>query len=142
MSSEEHKALVRRWWEGLNQGNAAALIDEIYAADYVLHDPSLPEPVHGLAGVRAFIADVTSAFPDARCAVEDLVAEGDRVVQRVTFQGTQQGEFLGQPASGKPVSVWVIVVSRIAGGKIAEEWQLVDNLGLMQQLDVAPTPGE
>lgn len=140
MSVAEHKALARRWWDGLSEGTAAALIDEVYAADYVLHDPTLPEPVRGLEGVRAYIADVSAAFPDAHCTVEDLVAEGDRVVQRVTFQGTQQGAFLGQPASGKAVSVWAIVISRMAGGKIAEEWQLVDNLGFMQQLGAIPAP--
>lgn len=138
MSVEEHKTLIRRWWDGLSQGTAAELIDEVYAPDYVLHDPSLPEPVQGLEAVREFIAAVTAAFPDGRATVEDLIAEGDRVVQRVTFQGTHQGEFLGVPATSKPVSAWVMIISRMAGGKIAEEWQLVDVLGLMQQLGALP----
>ena len=138
MSTEEHKTLIRRWWDGLSQGNAAQLIDEVYAPDYVMHDPSLPEPVRGLDGVREFIAAVTAAFPDGRATVEDLVAEGDRVVQRVTFRGTHQAEFLGVPATGKEVTVWVMVVSRMAGGKVAEEWQLVDGLGMMQQLGALP----
>ena len=142
MSAAEHKALVRRWWDGLNQGNADELIDEIYAPEYVLHDPSLPEPVRGLAGVHEFIASVTESFPDAQTTIEDLVAEGDRVVQRVTFRGTHQGEFMGVPASGTEVSVWVVVISRIANGKIAEEWQLVDGLSLMQQLGLVPTGAE
>jgi steroid delta-isomerase-like uncharacterized protein len=138
MSTDEHKTLIRRWWDGLSQGNAAELIDEVYAPDYVLHDPSLPEPVQGLEGVHEFIAAVTAAFPDGQATVEDLVAEEDRVVQRVTYRGTHQGEFLGVPATGKAVSVWVMVISRIADGKIAEEWQLVDGLGLMQQLGALP----
>src|SRR5688500_11431749 len=128
MTAEAHKTLIRRWWDGLSQGNAIELIDEVYAPEYVLHDPSLPESVRGLEGVREFITSVSAAFPDARATVEDLVAEGDRVVQRVTFRGTQQGEFLGVPATGKQVAVWVMVISRMAGGKIAEEWQLVDGL--------------
>ena len=138
MSAEEHKALVRRWWDGLNQGNADELIDEIYAPDYVLHDPSLPQPVTGLHGIHEFIAAITAAFPDAHTTIEDLVAEGDRVVQRITFRGTHQGEFMGVPATGNEVSVWAVVVSRMAGGKIAEEWQLVDGLSLMQQLGAIP----
>lgn len=142
MSAEAYKSLIRRWWDGLSQGNAAELIDEVYAADYVLHDPSLPEPVRGLEGVREFITSVTAAFPDGRATVEDLVAEGDRVVQRVTFRGTHQGEFLGVPATGKQVAVWLMVISRMADGKIAEEWQLVDGLGLLQQLGALPDAEE
>jgi steroid delta-isomerase-like uncharacterized protein len=138
MSAEEHKRLIRRWWDGLSQGNAAELIDEVYAPDYVLHDPSLPEPVQGGEGVREFIAAVTAAFPDGQATIEDLIAEGDRVMQRVTFRGTHQGEFLGVPATGRTVSAWVMVISRMAGGKVAEEWQLVDGLGLMQQLGALP----
>ena len=90
--------------------------------------------VDGLEGVREFIASVTAAFPDGCVPVEDLIAEGDRVVQRVTFRGTHQGEFLGVPATGKVVSAWLMVISRVAGGRVAEEWQLVDSLGLMQHL--------
>jgi steroid delta-isomerase-like uncharacterized protein len=138
VSIDANKALARRWWEALNQGNAIDLIDEVYAADYVMHDPSLPEPVSGTDGVREFIASISAGFPDAHYTVEDLVAEGDRVVQRVTVRGTHQGEFLGVPATGTEVEVWLVVISRVAGGKIAEEWQLVDSLGLMQQLGVIP----
>ena len=138
MSEEAHAALLRRWWEGLNAGTAAELIDEVYAPDYVLHDPSEPAPVQGREGVRAFIADITAAFPEARVTLEDLVAAGDRVVQRATFHGTHRGEFQGIAATGKTVSVWVIVISRMADGQVAEEWQLVDTLGLLQQLGAIP----
>jgi len=88
--------------------------------------------------VREFIAAVTAAFPDGQSTIEDLIAEGDRVMQRVTFRGTHQGEFLGVPATGRTVSAWVMVIRRMAGGKVAEEWQLVDGLGLMQQLGAFP----
>lgn len=138
MSTESNKDLIRRWWDGLNSGDASSLVDELYATDYLLHDPSLPEPVRGLEGVHEFVASVVAAFPDARYTVEELIAEDDRVVQRVSVRGTHQGEFQGVPATGNEVSVWVIVISRIAGGKIAEEWQLVDSLGLMQQLGALP----
>jgi predicted ester cyclase len=88
--------------------------------------------------VREFIAAVTAAFPDGQATIEDLITEGDRVMQRVTFRRTHQGEFLGVPATGRTVSAWVMVISRMAGGKVAEEWQLVDGLGLMQQLGALP----
>jgi predicted ester cyclase len=88
--------------------------------------------------VREFIAAVTAAFPDGQATIEDLITEGDRVMQRVTFRRTHQGEFLGVPATGRTVSAWVMVISHMAGGKVAEEWKLVDGLGLMPQLAALP----
>jgi predicted ester cyclase len=92
----------------------------------------------GGEGVREFIAAVTAAFPDGQATIEDLITEGDRVMQRVTFRRTRQGEFLGVPATSRTVSAWVMVIRHMAGGKVAEEWQLVDGLGLMQQLGALP----
>jgi steroid delta-isomerase-like uncharacterized protein len=140
MSTEANKELLRRWWEALSQGNAVEVVDDFYAADYVLHDPSQPEPVRGLEGVRAFIGAITTGFPDMKTTIEDLLAEGDKVIQRVTARGTHQGEFQGIPATGKPVEIWVMVISRIANNKIVEEWQLADTLSMLQQLGVIPTP--
>lgn len=140
MSVEANKAILCRWWDAINQGNADAIIDEVYAADYILHDPSQPEPVVGTVGVREFIASVTTAFPDLQMTLDDLVGEGDRVVQRLTARGTHQGEFLGVPASGKEVNIWLMVISRMADGKIAEEWQMVDALTLLQQIGAVPVP--
>ncbi len=140
MSTEANKAIIRRWWEAINQGNADTIIDDIYTADYTLHDPSLPEPVVGTQGVHEFIANVTAAFPDLQMTMDDLVAEGDRVVQRLTARGTHQGEFLGVPASGKTITIWLLVISRMADGKVAEEWQMIDALTLMQQIGAVPIP--
>ena len=142
MSSEENKALVRGWWDAFNQKTAANTVEEFYAADYVLHDPSQPEPVRGVEGVRAFVAAIASAFPDVHCTIDDMLTDGDKVVQRVTARGTQQGEFQGIPPTGKSIEIWLIVISRIANGKIAEEWQLVDTLSMLQQLGVVPAPGQ
>ena len=71
----------------------------------------------------------------------DVVAEGDRVVIRKTFRGTQTGEFMGMPPTGKSISVGVIDIFRIAGGKIVEHWGLADMMGMMQQLGAMPAPG-
>lgn len=142
MSTEENKNLLRRWWEALNQRNALEIIDETYASDYVLHDPSLSEPVQGVQGVREFISAVIAGFPDAHYTIEDLIAEGDKVVQRLSVRGTHQGEFQGIPPTGKSAAVWLMVISRVANNKIVEEWQMVDSLGMMQQLGVIPAPGE
>ena len=138
-SVEANKAIIQRWWGAMNDGSAGAIIDEIYAADYILHDPTQPKPTIGTEGIREFIGMVTAAFPDLRMTLDDLVAEGDRVVQRLTARGTHQGEFFGVPASGNSIVVWLYVTSRIADGKVAEEWQLLDALSLMQQIGAVPT---
>jgi steroid delta-isomerase-like uncharacterized protein len=138
MSTEQNKEHIRRWFEALNEGTALDFIDETYAADYVLHDPSLAQPVRGVEGIRAFMSAVVTAFPDARFTVEELIAEGDKVVQRCSVRGTHQGEFLGIPPTGNQVAIPFMIITRFANGKIAEEWQLLDALGMMQQLGVIP----
>jgi steroid delta-isomerase-like uncharacterized protein len=138
MSTEQNKTLVGRWWEALDQGTALQMIGETYASDYILHDPSLPQPVHGVEGVRAFVTSVLAAFPDAQYTIEELIAENDKVVQYITVRGTHQAEFQGIPATGRQISVWIMVISRIANGKIVEEWQLFDALGMLQQMGVIP----
>jgi steroid delta-isomerase-like uncharacterized protein len=138
MSTEENKNVVRRWWESLNQGTALDRIDETYASDYILHDPSLPEPVQGVEGVREFITSAVTAFPDARYTIENLVAEDDKIVQHISVRGTHQAEFQGIPATGKQIAVWIMVISRIANGKVVEEWQMFDALSMLKQMGVIP----
>ena len=82
-----------------------------------------------------------SAFPDFKATIDDLVAEGDKVVIRQTWTGTHKGEFMGVPPTGKSVSFGVIDILRIAGGKVVEHWGLMDSMSLMQQLGASPTPG-
>jgi steroid delta-isomerase-like uncharacterized protein len=140
MATTENKNLVLRWWEAMNQGNALEIVNEIYASDYVLHDPTLPGPVRGAQGVREFVSMVMTGFPDAHYTLEDLISAEDRVVQRISVRGTHQGVFQGIPPTGKRVDLWLIVISRVANNKIVEEWQMVDALSMMQQLGVIPTP--
>ncbi len=83
-----------------------------------------------------------SAFPDLQATVEDQVAEGDKVASRFTFRGTHRGELAGIPPTGNQVEVTGIVISRIEGGKGAEDWSNYDALGMMQQLGVVPPPGQ
>lgn len=138
MSTQDNKDLVRRWWEALNQRTAPQIIDETYASDYILHDPSLAEPVQGVDGVREFVTSVLAAFPDAHYTIESLIGEGDRVAQQISVRGTHKAEFQGIPATGKTIAVWVMVISRIANGKIVEEWQMFDALGMLKQMGVIP----
>jgi steroid delta-isomerase-like uncharacterized protein len=140
--SEENKVLARRVADDIvNPGNVDA-VDEIYAPDYVLHDPSTPEDVHGVEGIREFYETVFNAFPDTEISIEELIAEGDKVVTRWTSRGTHQGEFMGLPPSGKRVEVAGVTISRIEGGKIVEDWEFTDALGMMQQLGAIRAPGQ
>jgi len=80
-----------------------------------------------------------AAFPDWRHTIEDMIAEGDKVVARMTVQGTHKGDFLGVPASGKEVVFTNICIFRITSGKIMESWQEIDMMSVMQQLGVMPS---
>jgi steroid delta-isomerase-like uncharacterized protein len=140
--SEENKALVRRVFEEvINQGNLD-LVDEVYAPDYAYHEPGIPELPPGPEGFKQLASMYRSAFPDVHITVEDIIAEGDKVVARFTARGTHQGELMGIPPSGNRIEVSGININRISGGKIAEEWENFDALGLMQQLGAIPSPEE
>ena len=138
MSTEENKALVRRQAELFQEfwrtGNAAVL-DEVIAPDFVNHTPGIPPD---LAGMKAAMPMFRTAFPDLTIQAEDLVAEGDKVVLRITNRGTHQGELMGIPPTGRPILISEIHIYRIADGKIVERWGVWDQLGMMQQLGVIP----
>ena len=137
MSTEENKALVRHGYEELNKGNLARL-DEGFAANVVVHAPGGQE-AHGLEEGKRLIIKLWRAFPDHHETVDDMVAEGDKVVTRVRWTGTHQGEFQGIAPTGKQVTLKAITIYRIVGGKIVEVWEEADILGLMQQLGVIPS---
>ncbi|MGH2543748.1 MAG: ester cyclase [Ardenticatenaceae bacterium] len=136
--SEQNKALLRRAIEEVyNQGNLAA-IDELVASDFVIYMPS--QEIRGREGAKQYVATLRAGFPDIHFTIEDQIAEGDRVVTRWTAHGTHTGNFQGIPPSGKQVRVTGTDVDRIADGKAVECWTNVDELGMMQQLGVVPTP--
>ena len=139
--SEENKALVRRQEEELFSSGNLDVADEIYAPDYVGHDPSNPEDVRGLEAAKQAAAEYRKAFPDLRVTVEDLIAEGDRVAARLRFRGTHRGELNGIAPTGRRVDCTGIVISRIEEGKIAEDWANFDDLGMMRQLGVIAEAG-
>jgi steroid delta-isomerase-like uncharacterized protein len=118
-----NKAVVRRLWDEVwNQGDLA-VTDQILDPPYAAHE-------------RAFVPVVRAAFPDSHHTIEDLIAEGDRVVTRFTWTGTHRGEFLGIAATGRPISIGGIWIHRLADGRIVEgrEWGHLDWLGVLQQL--------
>jgi steroid delta-isomerase-like uncharacterized protein len=137
-NAEENKAIVLRYWEEVaNKGNLD-IIEEICAPDYVCYEAD--QDVRGPEGVRQFILMLREAFPDLHVTVEDVIAEGDKIVQRWTGRGTHQGELMGIPPTGNQVCVAGITISRFEGGKVAEEWEVYDMMGMMQQLDAVPLP--
>lgn len=139
MSTEENKAISRRWREELDKGNWAVL-DEYLSSDFVLHMPGSP-PLDQ-AGVKQVLTMIYGAFPDFHTTFEDQIAEGDKVALRMTFRGTHQGEFQGIPPTGKPITVSAIVIDRIVDGKLVEHWSQFDALGMLQQLGAIPAPGQ
>jgi len=120
MSVEENKALVRRLFDAWNTGNMD-LIDGLVVPDYVDNDALTGQP-QGLGGYKQIGAYLLSVFPDMKMTIDDLIAEGDKVVVRSTFSGTHRGEFMGIAPTGKNVTTRAINIYRIADGKFVEEW--------------------
>jgi predicted ester cyclase len=143
MSAETNKALVRREFEEMFcQGGDLDTAGEFYAPNYVLHEPTSGE-VRGLEVARQFAATYREAFPDLQSAIEDQVAEGDKVVSRFSGRGTHLGETEDfGPATGNSVEITGITIDRFAEGRIVEEWTSYDALGLLQQIGLVPEADE
>ncbi|MDQ4078079.1 MAG: ester cyclase [Chloroflexota bacterium] len=138
MSTEDNKAIIRRWVDAWNTQNVAA-VDDFVTPDYVRHDPNVPE-VRGPAAEKQLMTMFLSAFPDLHLTIEDLVAEGDRVVMRLMARGTHQGQLLGIPPTNRHIAISSLEIFRLAGGKITEQWVTMDALGMLQQLGAIPMP--
>ena len=139
MSTEANKAIIRRLYEEfLNKGDLS-IADELHAANFVYHE--FGQPALGLGEYKKRNSVFFHALPDRKVVIEDLIAEDDRVVARATMRATQTGDLPGISATGKSVTVTSIIIYRISKGKIAEEWESWDALGMMQQLGVSRLPG-
>ncbi len=137
MSTEDNKTLMSRFLEEVFNKKKLAALDEFIAPNQVDHTlppflPTTPE------GTKQAINIFLKAFPDVHLTVEDMIAEGDKVVIRYTSRGTQKGAFMGIPPTGKQMTVSSIIIARIADGKIVEEWGLDDQMGMLQQLGIIP----
>jgi predicted ester cyclase len=136
---EQNKAIFRAIPEKVvNTGNLDAA-DQYFAQDFVDHTAPAGLP-NGLAGFKAYITRLRSAFPDLHFTVEDVVAEGETVVVRATARGTMTGDFLEMKATGKTATWTEIHIGRLADGKVVEHWATIDQLGMLQQLGLAATP--
>lgn len=136
----KNKELVRRFRNDIYEEGKLERIDEYIAEDCVSHSPLVPEDGHGPEDYRAFIAGLLAAFPDYDDAIEDLIAEDDKVAVRIRMTGTHEGAFMDLDPTGKAVDVSGMIIYRIEGGQIVEDWHQADMMGMLQQLGVAPGP--
>ena len=126
--SEDNKAMVRRMVEGINAGDVEGTVDELFAT-------------RAARRVKRLFAEFYSAFPDWREEIVELVAEGDTVAGRFRCKGTHQGEFLGEPPTGKRMEVEEVFFLRAEDGAFVDFWALEDSLGRMRQLGLLPSRG-
>ncbi len=134
MSKEENKRLHRRFYEEVINCKRLDAVDDLIAATYKSH--ALPCSSTGREGLRALVYSFLAAFPDARVSVDDQVAEGDQVISRCTFRGTQMAQFHGIPPLGQPVTVQIVDIARFQDGKCIERWGGLDQFSFWQQLGV------
>lgn len=139
--SEQNKALSRRAFEEIwNQGKLN-VIDELVAPNCVLHDPMIPGgKTSGTPGYKQFTETYRAAFPDLHFAINDQIAEGDKVVTRYTATGTFKGALMGIAPNGKHATVSGMTFDRYHDGKLIEGWLNYDGLGLFQQLGIVALP--
>ena len=132
-TSDVNKTAVRDCFENASRGNFDALPD-ILGADYVLH----PEDVRGVDGLTEMVQGYRAALADLRVTVDHQFAEGDWVATRCTITGRHDGDLMGAPPTGREVSFTCLTVSRCRDGRIEEEWELADTVGLLRQIGALP----
>jgi steroid delta-isomerase-like uncharacterized protein len=137
MSAEKNKGIVQRLFNEVMKGNLA-IADELIAEDYAQH--SMFGIPNGREAFKQFFMGFASAVPDAQFVIEDVIAEEDKVVSRFTVTGTQQGALPGIPPTGKKFTLRGIDIFRLKDGRILEHWDAVDQLGMLQQLGLVPSP--
>ena len=122
--------------EGFGKGNLAAL-DEVVPAEFCEHQPGLPPTREGL---KAVITELRRIFPDLTFAIEDMTVDGDKVWGRMRARGTQRGEMMGRPPTGKTMEITVIDIIRVVDGKLVEHWGVPDRFAQLEQLGFLPKP--
>lgn len=137
--AQDNATIVRRFVdEVITQGNIDATAQ--FAWEDVVEQVPFPGQGPGLEGLKNVLSAMRSAFPDLVFSIHEQVSEGDKVASRFEWTGTHHGEFLGVPATGRPVRVWGIVIDRLVEGRIKDTRIIMDTLGLMIQLGAFPPP--
>lgn len=137
MSAEKNKAIIRRLVRAEEIGDWAT-VDELTAPNYVYHNPANPRVrTHEEHKQKVLIA-LRTGFPDLKITIEDIIAEGNKVVIRFSFSGTHKGEYAGIPPTNKRIEATAINIFRLADGKVAEQWVESNALGMLLQMGVVP----
>jgi predicted ester cyclase len=136
--SAENKAIIRRLIDEVWNQRKLDVLDEIFAPNAVIYDPSVPGLSRGPEGAKQYVRLFCAAFPDTQVTADDIFAEGDKVALRWSSRGTHKGELMGIAPTGKQVTVTGQAIYRLANGKIEEDWIQGDVLGVLQQLGVVP----
>jgi steroid delta-isomerase-like uncharacterized protein len=135
---EESRQVVLGCWRVANTHDASGF-DKYYAEDVVYHGND--GEIRGRENVKAYLQTFMTALPDIKLTVEDIFGEGDRIFSRARLQGTNTGEFNGMPPTGKNIDIsWIMNVCRVEDGRIAEEWEILDQLELVRQLGLVDAP--
>jgi steroid delta-isomerase-like uncharacterized protein len=141
MTNEQNKINARRIVDEAWNKHSTKVLDELFSNDAILHNPLDPTVPKGLQGVKTTLETFLTAFPDVKITIEKEIADGEYVVQHLRAIGTNTGPFNGMPATGKKANTVGAMTTKFDhSGKIVEVWSFFDNLGLMQQLGVVPTP--
>jgi len=135
--TEANKALIRSYYEEMWNKHQPSAADRFVATNFIEHNPRLPQ---GLAGRKQFVATVLTAFSDYHGEVQELLAEGDKVVVRMQWTGTQDGPYDGRPPTGNKLVFSTADYFRIENGKIAEHWDVVETLARAVALGLVPVP--
>lgn len=140
MSTEQNKQLVRRLVEEVINQQRLAVIEELFAPEFVEHEQLPPGIPPGREGVKALFGMQHSAFPDLKATIEHLIADGDHVALHMNWTGTHEAEFAGIPPAGKTISMTVIDIMHINEGQIVAHWGAMDQMSFMRQLGAMPAP--
>lgn len=139
VTTVQHKSMIRRILdEAFNQGNLA-IVDELVAPDSISHHMSWGMPANRM-GLKQLIAMFRTAFPDLSCTVDDEINQGDKVAAHWTMRGTHKGLFLGNSPTNKSIVVQGLIYARIENGQVIENWTLIDQMSILQQLGLVPPP--
>lgn len=138
----ENKAVIRRIVDEVLTGGNLDLVDELFAPEYVPHDPSNPARPGGIEGAKQFAGMLHTGLSGVRYTVVEMVAEGDKVMYRWTLEGRHTGPFMGIPPTGRSIKISGIDAFRLDKGRIVESWVAADAMGMLQQLGVIPAPGQ
>ena len=140
---EKNKALIMRYDEEFWNKGDMAVADEIVATDYVRHHSAAPKGIlRGREALKEWVTGLRNAWPDFHCTAEDVIAEGDKVVVRYAIRATFKRELAGIPPTGKELTFESLLIHRIAGGKVVEDWVFDQELAMMYQMGMKLVPAK